>query len=306
MKINRRNLIFYPYSIVFSVRFTYSTIFYQVKAFIYLFVAFFVSKGSTNLFGHGDLDLRIESATEEIKNTPDSAFLYFKRGKLYFQHEEYSKSIQDIDSANHLGYSDKYASMIKSQCLLRLDSFQKALNCILPIQLENPELTLPYKILGSIYFEMGSYEASALSWQDAILHSKRKIPEDYINASNSWFQLNNHENYAKGIYILNEGLVHFSNIHSLLIHKRDSALKFSDFETAIAVQNTIIDQSKRKEIPYFELGEIFEKARMYELALEHYIKSKNAVEKLPSHIRSNKSMRILEDSLFQKINQEKN
>ena len=277
-----------------------------MKAVIYLFVAFFISKGSTNLFEHGDLDLRIESATKEIKNNPDSAFLYFKRGKLFFQHEEYSKSIEDINTANQLGYYDKYASMIKSQCFLQLDSFQQALKCVLPIQLENPQLTLPYKILGSIYFKMGNYEASALAWQDAILHSKRKIPEDYINASNSWFKLNNQENYAKGIEILDEGLGHFSNIHSLLIHKRDTALKFSDFETATSAQNIIIDQSKRKEIPYFELGEIFEKAGMYELALEHYIKSKNAVEKLPSHIRSNKSMRILEDSLFQKINQEKN
>ena len=47
-------------------------------------------------FAHGDLDERILEVTEEIKASQDSAYLYFKRGKLYFQHEEYEKSIADL------------------------------------------------------------------------------------------------------------------------------------------------------------------------------------------------------------------
>ena len=48
-----------------------------------------------HIFAHGDLHGRILKVTKEIKVTPDSAYLYLKRGKLYFQHKFYNKSLSD-------------------------------------------------------------------------------------------------------------------------------------------------------------------------------------------------------------------
>ena len=40
-------------------------------------------------WAHGDLDKRIAETSEEIEMHPDSSYLYFKRGKLLYQHEVY-------------------------------------------------------------------------------------------------------------------------------------------------------------------------------------------------------------------------
>ena len=63
--------------------------------FKFLYILFFVLSNAV-LNAHGDLHKRILNVTEEIQKNPDSANLYFKRGKLYYQHNNYINSLKDF------------------------------------------------------------------------------------------------------------------------------------------------------------------------------------------------------------------
>ena len=59
--------------------------------FLYLFLLLQVSLGA-----HGDIHLRIKLLCRQINLNPKSADLYFKRGELYFAHEDYRAAISDF------------------------------------------------------------------------------------------------------------------------------------------------------------------------------------------------------------------
>ena len=77
--------------------------FIKIKTLIF-FMTLLISAA---INAHGDLSDRIEEKTEEISKNPNNSELYYERGFLYQQHEEYDKSLVDYNKSRSLGNSDK-------------------------------------------------------------------------------------------------------------------------------------------------------------------------------------------------------
>ena len=71
-----------------------------------LLLIFFLFASNIAVHAHGDLHERILKVTEEIKKNSDSAFLYFKRGKLFYQHNDFKRSLKDLKRSDKLGYEN--------------------------------------------------------------------------------------------------------------------------------------------------------------------------------------------------------
>ena len=76
---------------------------------------------------HGDLDTRIQEVTTAIESNPDSASLYFKRGKLRFQHEEYHEAIEDINKSISKGYDHELQNIYLAKALYKLENYHESL-----------------------------------------------------------------------------------------------------------------------------------------------------------------------------------
>ena len=62
----------------------------------------------------------------KINEDPNNATLYFKRGKLYFQHEEFKNSVLDLNIAEDKGFKEAELYLFVSKSYFALEDFENA------------------------------------------------------------------------------------------------------------------------------------------------------------------------------------
>jgi len=101
---------------------------------------------------HGDLDIRIKSISTSIELFPDSAALYFQRGKLKFQHEEYKESITDIHTSINKGFRSELQKIYLAKSLYELNKIDEADRDLNDFLDENPDNVVGLNLKGRIQY----------------------------------------------------------------------------------------------------------------------------------------------------------
>lgn len=250
---------------------------------------------------HGDLHERIQETTKEIEAAPDSAYLYFKRGKLYFHHEEYQHCLTDLQQARYLGYNDTFQQLLFAKSHYRLQEYRPALEYLDRILQDDPHHVNALKTRARIHFDQKNYRQAALSYELVIEHSIRSFPENYIDASYAWELLGTEEGRSRSILIIERGIAELGPIISLYDHLRDMCLRYHYYEQALAAQQAIIASSHRKEKAYYQFAEIYLLQGNTEAAAVHLSLARQAVEQLPARIRQTEAMLQLIQQIEEKL-----
>jgi len=268
---------------------------------LYIIMPFFILMCITSVRAHGDLDLRIQAVSEAIVLHPDSAELYFKRGKLRFQHEEYQLTIDDIHTSSNKGFHDDLQEIYLAKSFFRLDSFDLAQTHLQNFLKINPKNVVGLNLKGRILYGMEEYEASALCFEEVIQLSIRSLPENYLEAVLSWKASSHSDKYQKTVDILKLGLKNLGPIVTLQNELIETHLLNQNQEEAVAIQLKIIEKIRRKESAYFRLAEIYLRLNETDKAKLALDASKVELEKLPRRIRSNTAMKNLNEKIEQLI-----
>ncbi|PWK18487.1 tetratricopeptide repeat protein [Xanthomarina spongicola] len=254
----------------------------------------------TQAYSHGDLDKRILAVTEEIKKSPDSAQLYFKRGKLYYQHDDYQLSIKDINYSIDLGYLDIEQELLLSKNYFELKDYTNALLFVDSILNKSPNDVVFLKIKAQTLFQDAQYEKSAIYFEKVIKYSSKTFPENYIDASEAWYLSPNDKAFDNSISILNQGIETLGQIISLLEKKVELYMAIDDFDMAIESQESIIKTLNRKEHAYSKLAELYMGNNDFEKAEEALNLSENSIKILPLRIQNTSNIKSLKEEIKQK------
>ena len=269
---------------------------------LFIPISFLLLMCISTMFAHGDLDLRIKAITSEIESFPDSAALYFHRGKLRFQHEEYQASIDDIDMSITKGFQDELQNIYLAKSFFKLDELEDASTCLSSFLENDSGNVVGLNLKGRILFAQKDYEASALCFEQVIKLSVRSLPENYLEAANSWIESSNPDRYQKAVGILEIGIQNLGSIVTLQNQLIKIHLNANNSQKAINLQLSIIEKLRRKESAYFKLAEIYLQLGELEEAKNAALDAKHHLEKLPSRIRKNSAMKSLEDKIQKLIN----
>lgn len=246
---------------------------------------------------HGDLDDRILAASEEINSFPDSAYLYLKRGALYYQHEEFAKAIVDLKQVRELGYEDLYCDLVFAQSYFELENYEEALLCIHRIESKNENHVNALKVKAKIFFKQKRYEESARIYEAIIGHSRKTFPVNYIDASKAW-ELSQHKNgIGNATRILEKGMEDLAPLFVLLDRLLSIYLSNHNFEKALETQNRIIESANRKELAYQKGGEIALQMKDTVQAKKYFEASLQAIQQLPIRIQQSKKITALSKKL---------
>ena len=211
---------------------------------ILLFILFlFFLSGNIN--AHGDLHKRIKEVSEQIKNYPDSAYLYLKRGKLYLQHESYKKSLADLNKSQRLGYNSIEQELLFAKTHLKLEDYLKSINYSSGIIEKDPMNVRAIRLRALTYFEIGNFYQAANDYDDVLRFASEKIPENYIEAANAWELQKTEESNQRAIDILKTGIDKIGPIISLYDRILELYLDHQDHDAAILIQLEIIDLMDR-------------------------------------------------------------
>lgn len=266
------------------------------------FIVFLCFFCFSNAFSHGDIDKRIVAVSEEIKKHSDSAQLYFKRGKLYYQHEDYKLSIKDINRSIKLGYLDIEQGLLLSKNYFELKNHRKALRFVDDILMQSPNDVVFLKIKAHILFQNQDYTSAAIYYEQVIDNSSKTFPENYIVASKAWYLSGDAIGFNNSISILNKGIDELGQIISLLEAKVERYLVAGFIDESIESQKNIVDMLQRKEHAYFRLGELYIQSNNYEVALNALNDSEKCINILPERIKNTSNIKNLIEDI--KVNKE--
>ena len=249
---------------------------------------------------HGDLDERILAASNEIKAHRDSAYLYFKRGKLYFQHNEYKKSIKDLKKANSLNYSSKEQQLLFARNYFRLKKYKKTLSFAERILSSDLKHVLTIKIKAQALLKLERYKESAETFEDVIKYTNQSFPENYIEASVAWEMLDNELGRNRSVSIIEEGIGKLGKIVSLHERLINLSVKNGNYKHAINTQLQVLDFFPRKERAYFKLCELYALDNNETKAKESIDLAKQYFYKLPLRIQNTSFMKKLLENIKEK------
>jgi len=268
---------------------------------LFVSIPFFILMCITYVKAHGDLDLRIQAMTDAISTFPDSSELYFKRGKLRFQHEEYQSSIADINISIAKGYTNELQDIYLAKSHFRLKTYDKA-NYYLKLFLkEDPKNVVGLNLKGRILYAQQKYEESAICFENVIQLSIRSLPENYLEATQSWNASAHPDKYQKEVAILKLGLKNIGPIVTLQNKLIETHLQNNNKDKALAIQLEIIEKTRRKESAYFKLAEMYLELGEKANARMALYNAKTELEKLPLRIRRNAAMKTLLNKIEQLI-----
>lgn len=252
---------------------------------LFCFLIFSYLAKSETLF-HGDIHERILKVTEEIKISPDSAFLFVKRGKLFFQHEEYKKCIDDLNTSLTLGYKSTEQTLQFAKSYNRLQKFTLSNTYIETVLSQNSSHVRAIRLKAKNYFSSGKYQEAGFAFEDVIKYSTKTFPENYIEASMAWELDHNKESDKYAEKVITKGIEKLGNVFSLFHRLRELAINREDYDKAIYVQKQIIDFMPRKEFAYFKLSELHVQNNDKERAIKCLDNSKKEIKKLPQRIQN--------------------
>ena len=251
------------------------------------------------ILAHGDLDERIIKATTAISAQPDSAYLYFKRGKLYFEHEEYSKTIIDLDQASKLGYQGLVCNLLYAKTYQQLENFTKAMVYIQRILNKDSLNVNALKTKAQILFTQQSFKEAALLYEQVINLSRQALLENYMDAFFAWKAVKDRNGKENALHVLALGIAELGPIFSFYDSMKTLYLDFGEYKQAIIVQEQIIALSNRKEFALYNAAEICLLDGNKSKSKQYLNLAQAAIEKLPTRIkRSKKTM-----ELYKKIEQ---
>jgi len=246
---------------------------------------------------HGDFHERLQKVTAEINMNQDSAFLFFKRGKLYFHHDEYPAALKDLQQATILGLDDKFCDLFFAKTYQQLDSLDLALLYIEKIERKDTANVVALKTKAQIYFNKREYQLSALTYEEVITKSRRTIPENYLEAATSWELLKTELGKANALSILQQGIAQLGPLFTFYREIRELHIRSKDFEKALVVQKNIIELSNRKETAFYKAAEICLLFDNKEAAREYLSLGLEAVNTLPNRLKNNKAVITLQQKM---------
>ena len=268
------------------------------RLLLFLFLSFLIV---LQVQAHGDLEKRIIKVTKEIKISPDSAYLYIKRGKLFLQHEDFKKSIVDLNKSSILGYESIEQKLLFAKAHKNLREFERSIAFCEEILSKNRKNVRAIKLRAQIYLSQENFYKSALAFENVIRYSNQSLPENYVDASKAWESLNTEEGFQRATSIIYKGINKLGPLMSLYSRLIDLAVKQKDYNSAIETQYQIIKLSPRKESAYYKLSEFYLLNNNPENALESLNLAKTHFDKLPTRLQNTLFMK----SLIENINSKK-
>lgn len=216
-------------------------------------------------YAHGSLTKRIKEKTVAISKNPKNADLYFDRGYLYEQHEEYNKAITDYLKSEKLGNSKIQLQYRKAQTYYSQRDFSKALESSNLYLAKNSSDVKINKLQAQILTQLGAYDKAIKYYDFFIENAVDANPEDFIEYSKIYLAIGNN-NYPKAIEIIEFGLKKLGNdTFSLQERKLEYLESSNQIDKAIEQYNYFILSTKRTEFWYYKKAKyLFENKKILE------------------------------------------
>jgi hypothetical protein len=262
---------------------------------LFLFIALQISSA---LYAHGDLSARIDEATEKISKDPNNFKLYYERGFLHQQHEDYTKSLEDYLKSESLGNIDKVIHYRIAQVYYLVEDYSKALKSIESYLIIDQIDVKAKKLQAQILFKLSKHKEALNAYQYVMNTMVDIRPEDVLEYCHIILAENN-QNYTDALNAIEFGLDKLgANTLSLQLRKLDFLKDSNQVEKTLTQYNYFILEYNRKEFWYYKKATYLKEINRLSEANISLQLAKISIEKLDEKFKNMQSIKTLNEQII--------
>jgi tetratricopeptide (TPR) repeat protein len=247
-----------------------------------------------NLFGHGDVHLRIQAITQQIAQSQDArtnASLYFQRADLYRTDGDWTNALADLDRVAQLDSSLKRVDYLRGLVQFEANHLDAALASLNKYLASKPKDYEAFAARARVFVKLGSYRAAVEDYTTAIGLSAPS-PDLFIERADACRALGKPE---EGLRSLDEGIRKIGQpLVTLELPAVDLEISLKNYDAALARIDRVMARVQRKETWLARRAEILRQAGREDEAQKNYREALAAIEQLPAAHRSTRAMAELQ------------
>lgn len=238
-------------------------------------------------FAHGDLHERIQLVTANIDRFPEDIDLYYQRGVLYLEHENYRAAIKDFRHCYKKGQvtARHYYALARAHYLSR--NYRKCIKLLdLSMTIQLPDSKV-FHLLSQAYEKRGVFDDAHFWAQKNLDEAKLQRPDHYLALAHI-YELKYQKNQK--VDILKRGIERFGLLPSLTSQLLQILVEQGDIHQAIQWQNKIVNSQARREFALFDRAELYLLIDNLPKAIIDLQQVQSMVNGLPKHIQNSEAV----------------
>ena len=245
---------------------------------------------------HGAIDEQITALTNRIKEDPQNAVLYLKRGELHRYHLDLDAAMADYERAARLDPTLAGVDLARGKTLLQAGSFSQANSALDRFLAKHPAHAEALATRARVLVVLGQRLAAAADYTRAIAaaesHGRPNL--DYYLERARALAAEGGAHAAEALRGLDEGVRRLGPIIPLQLFAIELELAGQRYDAALARLDSLAAQSPRKEAWLAHRGDILAQAGRAVQARLAYERALAAIESLPARHRTTEATAKLE------------
>jgi tetratricopeptide (TPR) repeat protein len=242
---------------------------------------------------HEGLHEQIAEVTRQIKQSPNSAALYLKRGELHRLHRDWKAALADYDRAEALDPRLEAVHFGRGRMFHEAGNPRKAKPWLDRFLARNPNHVEALVTRARVLVKMGQLDSAAADYSRAIAQMPKPKPEYYLERARA-LVAHGADRRDEALSGIDEAIGKLGHIVTLELFAIDLEVAGKRYDAAIRRLDLLAAQSPRKESWLVRRGEILRQAGRAGEAREAFAQALAAIESLPAYHRKNRATLELE------------
>lgn len=249
---------------------------------------------------HGDLHEQIETLTAQIKQTPQDADLYLRRGELHRLHQDWSKARRDYSRAQKLAPELDIVTYCRGRMEYEAGRFREAERELSRYLAKQTAHADAYTVRAQIRSQLRKRTEAIADLTQAIGLSAEPRPEMYLERA----RLQSAEKHiGSALAGLEDGLKRLGPIPALELEALEIETHAHRFEAALTRIERLRTQTTRQEIWFAKRGDVLSAAQRFTEAKQAYEAALQAISQLPQRLQNLPATESLRKSIQVKLDQ---
>ncbi len=227
----------------------------------------------------------ILAVTEELRQKPRDAELYYRRGELYRRHGLLDLAWADLEASQRYGSNRVMLDLSRGLLLSEAKWPVSAKTYLDRFLASEPKHVPGHAARARVFLQLTNQEAAVKDLTSAILYSEDPQPELYVERAQVQGEAGP-SGLRDALRGLEEGLKRMGSVITLELHALDLELRLTQTNAALARLDKIVAQSPRKEAWCAKKGDILQNAGRWVEARAAFAEALRHLEKLPASRRN--------------------
>lgn len=247
---------------------------------------------------HDGIYEQLAQVTLQIRQQPNDAALYLRRGELHRLHRDWVAALADFDRAERLNPKLIESELFRGRMWLDAQRPRQAKQSLDRFLKTKPENAEGWLLRARAFEQMKRHRQAAADFTRAIDLMPRAKPDFYVERAQAQMAGGK---LAEALRGLDEGMVGLGRIVTLQLPAIEIELQLRRWDDALARLDQLSSQSARKETWLARRGEILLQAGRRSEAHEAFNSALQAIEALPPQWRQIRATQDLEKQLRQRL-----